>query len=33
MVQIDVWAAGILALELLVGKPTFAVDDEAHTVT
>lgn len=30
--QVDVWAVGILAFELLVGKPPFEVDDEAHTV-
>ena len=30
--QIDVWAVGILAFELLVGKPPFEVDDEAKTV-
>jgi serine/threonine protein kinase len=27
-----VWAVGILAFELLVGKPPFEVDDEARTV-
>ena len=30
--QVDVWAVGILAFELLVGKPPFEVDDEARTV-
>lgn len=30
--QVDVWAVGVLAFELLVGKPPFEVDDEARTV-
>jgi hypothetical protein len=28
---VDIWAAGILAYELLIGKPPFEVDDEAET--
>jgi hypothetical protein len=29
--KVDIWAAGILAYELLVGKPPFEVDDEVET--
>lgn len=28
---VDTWAVGILAYELLVGKPPFEVEDEAQT--
>lgn len=27
------WAAGVLAYELVVGKPPFEVEDEVQTVT
>lgn len=28
---VDVWAAGVLAYELVVGRPPFEVEDEAQT--
>ncbi len=33
MVQVDVWATGILAYELVVGRPPFEVNDEVQTAT
>jgi serine/threonine protein kinase len=29
--SVDVWAAGVLAYELVVGRPPFEVEDEAQT--
>lgn len=31
MLQVDVWAVGVLAFELIVGKPPFEVNNEAET--
>ena len=31
--QVDVWATGILAYELVVGRPPFEVNDEVQTAT
>ena len=33
MMQVDVWATGILAYELVVGRPPFEVNDEVQTAT
>lgn len=29
--SVDVWAAGVLAYELVCGRPPFEVEDEAQT--
>jgi serine/threonine protein kinase len=31
LLQCDIWACGVLAYELLVGKPPFEVKDEMET--
>lgn len=33
LLQVDVWASGILAYELVVGRPPFEVNDEVQTAT
>lgn len=33
VLQVDVWATGILAYELVVGRPPFEVNDEVQTAT
>lgn len=33
LLQVDVWATGILAYELVVGRPPFEVNDEVQTAT
>lgn len=30
--QVDIWAVGILAYELVVGRPPFEVDNEQYTM-
>ena len=33
VLQVDVWAAGVLAYELVVGRAPFEVKDETQTAT